>query len=62
MTLAARNAFIDGTVSAVERQFPLLSPTAILEIASTRLARDEGLVVTPDEIMRVLSALAEARP
>ncbi len=62
MTLAERNAIIDGTVRSVERQYPLLSPSAILEIASARLGRDDGLAVTPDEIMRVLSALAEARP
>ena len=59
MTLTDRNARIDATFYGLYLSFPYLSPSALAEITSMQLARDYGLAVTPDEITRVLSALAE---
>jgi len=59
MTLQQRNSTIDRTVSKVRQALPTLNTVALLQVASAQLARDYGLVVTPDEIVRVLSALAE---
>ncbi len=61
-TLAERNQLIDRTVQCVKEVFPGASPAVLFELASHELARSHGLAVSPDEIMRVLSALAEAKP
>jgi hypothetical protein len=62
MTLTDRSALIDRVVRHVERAYPCMAPGAVFEVAVATLARDHGLTVTPDEIVRVLSQLAEAAP
>lgn len=60
MTLKIRHARIDRAYHNASRAFPCASHDTLLELTSTALAREHGLVVTPDEIVRVLSQLAEA--
>jgi hypothetical protein len=60
MTLAQRHALIDRAVHSVSRAFPCASNETLFDLASATLAREHGLVVTPTEIERVLSQLAEA--
>lgn len=62
MTLRDRNALIDRAVYNAGRVFPCASPATLFELASAQLAREHGLVVTPTEIERVLSQLAEPAP
>lgn len=62
MTLTERNSIIEAAVRVYEREFPTLPPAALFELVCGELARNQGLAVTPDEIVRVLSALAEAAP
>ena len=64
MTLAERHNLIDTVLHDVEQANPCASTPTLFELASHRLAVEHGLVVTPDEIARVLSRAAtlEARP
>lgn len=58
-TLRDRNALIDSTVATIRLAHPFLSNDATFEVAATSLALHHGLVVTPEEIERVLSQIAE---
>lgn len=62
MTLKIRHARIDRAYHNASRAFPCASHYTLLELTSAALAREQGLVVTPTEIERVLSQLAEPRP
>jgi hypothetical protein len=62
VTLTERHALVDRTVHAVERAYPCMAPAAVFAVACATLAREHGLTVKPEEIVRVLSALAEAAP
>lgn len=59
MTLADRTALIDRTVRYVETTYPPMTLPSLLDVACATIAIREGFTVTPDEITRVLSALAE---
>jgi len=62
MTLAERHALIDRAIHNAERTYPCASSATLFEVAIAWLARDYGLVVAPEEIVKVLSRLAEATP
>ena len=59
MTLTDRQHLIDRTLRNVEDMYPCASSATLFELASSMLARSQGLAVSPDEIMQTLSALAE---
>jgi len=59
MTAHERTQLIDRAVHNAERAFPCASSATLFELAIAAIAREHGLVVTPEEIERVLSALAE---
>ncbi len=59
MTLEQRQLEIMRAVRHVEFSWPCASQTTLFELASSYLAVNKGLVVSPDEITRTLSALAE---
>jgi len=62
MTLADRNAIIDRAIHNAELVFPCADSAMVFEIAIAAIALEYGLVVTPEEIVRVLSKLVEAHP
>jgi len=59
MTLQERTQLIDRAVHNAERAFPCASSATLFELARAALAREHGLVVSDEEIQRVLSQAAE---
>lgn len=60
MTREQRQLEIMRAVRHAELSYPCASQTTLFELASSYLAVNRGLVVSPDEIVRTLSVIAEA--